>query len=386
MHFILKASTAVIVALAAFLWRLPQSELDFDGFVLPLAQTYGDKTTETPLEGKIIVITGATNGIGYSLTKALSKLGATVVGIGRNEKKLAALKQEIPSVMTFQADLGDLASVARMADTILQKLSHVDVLINNAGIHGGHTQNLITGAYSGLKADALDLVFVTNYLSHFLLTHKLMPLFNLSDQPKVVQMSSSYHWEVDGSDLVASLTSNEPPIAARPGGSLGLYIFRSQRSYANSKLAQIYHARILRQEYKNLRAVSVCPAWAGTQIAGQRGSIAHAIINKLGYAADGWGISSALYAILDSKQSPEDDFYTNTGFWDWFAPLFPLLPSWAYRTGLRDVVTNTMAGIGMIAQHFFSDINTTKSSPDSYNLEAARSLYDWSMEAIAEYR
>jgi hypothetical protein len=40
----------------------------------------------------------------------------------------------------------------------------------------------------------------------------------------------------------------------------------------------------------------------------------------------------------------------------------------------------------MIAQHFFSDINTTKSSPDSYNLEAARSLYDWSMEAIAEYR
>jgi len=142
-----------------------------------------------------------------------------------------------------------------------------------AGIHDGLDIKKMLGLSNEPSPQGFDRVFTVNYLSHFLLTEKMIPLLQKSADARVVQVSSSYHWGVDGSDLLPG-PHGESPIASRPGGSHGLVLFRSQRSYANSKLAQIYHARAFKRyhpDLTNIRLISICPAWVGTSIAGQPG-------------------------------------------------------------------------------------------------------------------
>ena len=155
-----------------------------------------------PLEGTTILITGASDGLGLSLTRALSKLGGTVLALGRSPAKLERLRQEIPTVQTLEVDLTNLEAVSRLADQILNSstIDRIDILINNAGMHAAFN---LFGTDSNVGEDpAYDRVFVVNYLSHFLLTEKLAPLLSASPRPVVVQTSSSFHWAVDGSDLV----------------------------------------------------------------------------------------------------------------------------------------------------------------------------------------
>jgi retinol dehydrogenase 12 len=262
MGFLWKGTAIVVVALVAILLARPHPELDWENHIIPMARQYTDNSEGIlPLTGVTVVISGATNGIGLSLTRALSKLGATVIGMGRSSQKLAALTEEIPTVLPIKADFSDLASVARAADEIVKSTEKIDILINNAGMNHGGTNTWST------SPQGYDTVFVVNYLSHYLLTEKLATTIANSTKPMVVQLSSSYHRGVDGWDLVP--TETQAPIASLPGGSPGFGIFRSQRSYANSKLAQILHARALKRRHPVLgkaRVVSVCPTWVQTNI------------------------------------------------------------------------------------------------------------------------
>jgi NADP-dependent 3-hydroxy acid dehydrogenase YdfG len=128
-----------LAALSAVFLSLPHPELNWDGDILPNAQRYMQQptTNETPLKGMVIAITGATSGIGLELTRTLNKLGATVLAIGRSPEKLNALFQQEQSIQTVVADLNDLASVANASHYILEHYDHLDVLVNNAGIHSG---------------------------------------------------------------------------------------------------------------------------------------------------------------------------------------------------------------------------------------------------------
>jgi NADP-dependent 3-hydroxy acid dehydrogenase YdfG len=128
-----------LVALFAIFISFPHPEFNWDGDILPNAQRYMQQptTNETPLTGMVIAITGATSGIGLELTLTLNKLGATVLAIGRSPEKLKALFQHEPSIQTVVADLNDLASVANASHYILEHYDHLDVLVNNAGIHSG---------------------------------------------------------------------------------------------------------------------------------------------------------------------------------------------------------------------------------------------------------
>jgi len=133
---------ALVVALSAVFFSLPHPEFDWKGDILPDAQRYMQQppTNETPLKGMVIAITGATSGIGLELTLTLNKLGATVLAIGRSPKKLNALfsqEETLTSIQTVVADLNDLASVANASHYILEHYDHLDVLINNAGMHTG---------------------------------------------------------------------------------------------------------------------------------------------------------------------------------------------------------------------------------------------------------
>jgi NAD(P)-dependent dehydrogenase (short-subunit alcohol dehydrogenase family) len=386
MGLLWKAS-AVIAALIGIILAVPYRELDWDAVIIPMAQNYAESSKDSakPLSDKIVLVTGATSGIGLALTRALSKMGAQVVALGRNPKKLASLKEEIPSVRTFKIDMGDLESVSKASDQLLQAFPTIDILINNAGMHDGGGN--IFG--SPPNPQGFDFVFTVNYLSHFLLTEKLATALANSTRPVVLQTSSSYHWAVDGSDLIPDESTGSPPVASQPGGSHGFYIFRSQRSYANSKLAQIYHARSLQERHPALitskaRIVSFCPGWVGTSIGGTN-TIESFLINNFGFPMEGWGIASPLLAMFEIDR-PDEDYYINTLAFKSIEFLFANLPAWAYRSGIRDVMANVLANFGLVVQRIMPVAGYPgKSSPESYSFANRNALYDWSQAAVAEW-
>jgi len=398
------AFSLLVALLAAFILTFPNPELDWDETHLPNAERYMQElelTSSTattnkdyPLRGLVIAITGSTSGIGLELTRKFSNLGATVLAIGRSSSKLERLFGETPNVEPVLADLNDLASVSTASHHILQRYNQLDVLVNNAGIHTG-----LSGMWTKNKTkQGYEPTFGVNYLSHFLLTEQLLPLMiRTSKKPKVVQISSSFHRAVDGSDLGVVVgvgggdtAQTSPPIASVPGGSHGFLLFKSQRQYANSKLAQIYHARSLQKRYDTagVTAVSICPAWVGTQIGSKEGTWMHTLFKMVVFPADGYGLSSILHAIFDDYDHSEnqDDFYVNTNI-----PGIELIetflkPSWMYSlVPIRDLSFSLFAGFLLVAERFFPFYGTVKSSHPSYNERHQNELYEWSRDAVSEW-
>ena len=119
---------------------------------------------------KTIIITGSTDGIGKLAAIDLAKEGHEIYLHGRNPQKLTAVVEEIKQLSNnervdgFVADFSDLDAVKEMAQQIKQKLSKIDVLVNNAGI--------FKSAQSENK-DGLDIRMVVNYLAPYLLTEAL---------------------------------------------------------------------------------------------------------------------------------------------------------------------------------------------------------------------
>jgi len=248
------AWTGVIVAIVvAAILNIPEPELDWDNFVLPMTNKYvglflSDEASDLstiPLKGINVVITGATSGIGRGMTEGLSKLGATIIAVGRSPDKLKALQQEVSTdIITVVADYTDLDTVAKAADEINNQVEHIDILFNNAGIHEG-----IYLWGNPTSKQGYDRIWSVNFLSHVLLTEKLAPTLQKSPKPVVAQMSSSFHWVGDWSDLIPT-TNGGPPPASVPGGTGG--IFRTQRGYGNTKLANIFHSRALKRRQPDL--------------------------------------------------------------------------------------------------------------------------------------
>lgn len=397
-------SSVLTVAAFAVLIGLPHRELDWEGWVLPMARNYAGVSArnndQQPLRGKVVVITGCTNGIGLSLTKAMSKLGATVVGIGRSSERLRRIQQDIPTLEPVVADLSNLTSVARAAKEIQQRWDAIDILINNAGIHDSMS-NLWGDKVS---AQGYDLVFAVNYLSHFLLTEMLSTTLHnhTTTYPILVQVTSTFHWAVDGSDLIVprrrisqdASMDNQPhfrPPAAQPGGSVGgFHLMRSTRSYSNSKLAQLYHARSLKRKHPlwssspGARIVSFCPSFVATNIAGQAGSLGYFFVQG-GFPSDGWGLASAFMAIFDATDLSHD-YYSNSKVYDSFLELvYRHPPRWMDALGIRDALMMNLAFMLQPFQKLGARAAAVRSSTESYNEEIADALYDWSLKAIQRY-
>jgi NAD(P)-dependent dehydrogenase (short-subunit alcohol dehydrogenase family) len=143
------------------------------------------------LQNQIVLVTGATSGIGKVTATDLAKSGAHVVLLARNAEKAAATQREIQAVAghnrvdVLLADLAVLDQVRRAAAEFNARYPRLDVLVNNAG--------LIFGAKRQLSADGYELGLATNHLGPFLLTSLLLGKLQASPAARVVNVSSMAH-------------------------------------------------------------------------------------------------------------------------------------------------------------------------------------------------
>ncbi len=145
--------------------------------------------TVPDLSGKRAIVTGGSDGIGLGLAGRLAAAGAEVIIPVRNAEKgaaaVATVSAATPSarISTRELDLSSLASVALLAETLLEEDRPIDILINNAGVMTPPTRQ-VTG-------DGLELQFETNYLGHFALTARLLPLLRAGHARVTTQLSVS---------------------------------------------------------------------------------------------------------------------------------------------------------------------------------------------------
>jgi len=140
--------------------------------------------------GRIALITGP-GGLGFETALGLAGAGARVILAGRNPEKgaaaVGAIKAQAPSAEVDFAplDLASLGSVESCAARLMETFPRLDILINNAGVMAPPKRQE--------TADGFELQFGINYLGHFALTARLLPLLRRGDRPRVVSLSSVAH-------------------------------------------------------------------------------------------------------------------------------------------------------------------------------------------------
>lgn len=135
------------------------------------------------ISGKVVVITGASDGIGAAAARELHRRGAEVVPVGRSPEKTRAIAAEL-GVEPLVADFASLAEVRRLAADLLARCPRIDVLANNAGGTWPKRQ---------LTVDGHELTFQANHLAMFLLTELLRERLVQSAPARVIVTSSSAH-------------------------------------------------------------------------------------------------------------------------------------------------------------------------------------------------
>ncbi len=140
------------------------------------------------MNGKTVLVTGATGGIGKVTARTLARLGARVVIVGRNPAKTAAVAREIGAASQIVADLSVMSEVRRAAAEFQAQERRLDVLVNNAGAVVARRQETPEG---------IEMTWALNHLNYFLLTHELTGLLKDTAQQtgesRVVSVSSSAH-------------------------------------------------------------------------------------------------------------------------------------------------------------------------------------------------
>jgi NAD(P)-dependent dehydrogenase (short-subunit alcohol dehydrogenase family) len=138
--------------------------------------------------GRSVVITGGNSGIGFEDSLALARAGADVVIAARNKERgdeaIVKIRQTVPDakIRFEQLDLDSLASIADFSARLGSKQKSLDILINNAGI--------LSIPKREVTEDGFETQFATNYLGHFALTARLLPLLRKGRNSRVVTISA----------------------------------------------------------------------------------------------------------------------------------------------------------------------------------------------------
>jgi NAD(P)-dependent dehydrogenase (short-subunit alcohol dehydrogenase family) len=191
------------------------------------------------MSGKIVLVTGSTDGVGRLVARRLADQGACVLIHGRDYHRGKQVVDQIHdaghgSAVFLPADLSSLAEVRRLADLVRQHCDRLNVLINNAGIGSGGS-----AGKRETSQDGYELRFAVNYLAGFLLTRLLLPLM-MVESARIVNVSSLAQQPIDFDDVMLT--------RGYTGG----------RAYAQSKLAQIMFTFDLARELDPMAITANC--------------------------------------------------------------------------------------------------------------------------------
>ena len=192
-----------------------------------------------------VIVTGGTKGIGRAICLLLAKNGADLAICARNSTDLEELKETLLTInesgdfITAVCDVSDKTSVLNFADIVVSSWSHVDVLINNAGL-------FVPGEAHSEDEGALELMIRTNLYSAYHLSRAIIPMMKSRRSGHIINMSS-----------IAGLQSY-------PNGG----------SYSISKFALTGLSKVLRQELKEfgIKVTAIYPgatwtdSWAGVDL------------------------------------------------------------------------------------------------------------------------
>ena len=171
---------------------------------------------------KVVLITGATSGIGRAAAEILAGKRARVIMAARNLQKAhyvaGEIRQALPDARldVRELELSSMDSILRFADEILADYSHLNVLINNAGI--------MACPYAKTE-DGVEIQMATNHLGHFALSGLMLPLLRIKRGSRIVNTSSIGHrmGKIDFTDFNWEKRKYSPT-----------------QAYADSKLANLY--------------------------------------------------------------------------------------------------------------------------------------------------
>ncbi len=205
---------------------------------------------------KVIVITGATSGIGLATAKELAGKGTYIIGTGRSAERCTGAEQEVlkgcphARIHYLRADLSSLTEVRRLAAAIRERLASddlgcIDVLVNNAGTVSSWYVSTI---------DGFELQFAVNHLAPFLLTYELLPLLLKSQEGTVIGVSSGSHYRTKMHWKDVLLRKH----------------YNCLLAYKQSKLANVLFATELNRRFgkdaNRIRAYAVDPGLVNTDI------------------------------------------------------------------------------------------------------------------------
>ena len=191
-----------------------------------------------PLDDRLVIVTGASSGLGLATTDALTWRGATTIMAVRNadkgERVRSALRQPSRAIV-MELDVANRESVADFSTQFRQRFERLDLLINNAGV-------MATPA--ALTSDGVELQWATNHLGHFALTGLLLDRLLATENSRIVAVASlaAENGQLDGYDPTT------------------LDGYRRVGAYANSKLANLMFAIDLDRRLRKAGASTIALA------------------------------------------------------------------------------------------------------------------------------
>ena len=191
-------------------------------------------TCSEDFKKKLVVITGATSGIGYYTARKYAARGANLLLINRNLQKSEALRHEIEKEFGVRcdyriADLSNLKDIFRVSDELAQLSTPIDVLIHNAGVY--LTKREVT-------PDGFEKVFVVHYLSSFIMNYILKDKLRAQEKARIIMVGSEGHrfaaWGLRLDDLNWEKRR-----------------YSGLKSYGSAKTAQLLSMIVFNEQFQN---------------------------------------------------------------------------------------------------------------------------------------
>jgi len=219
---------------------------------------------ENTLKNKIVLITGATSGIGKETTQGLASLGATIVFTTRDNLKGEKTKKKLitstynKNIHMLKCDLASFESIRDCCKEFKSKYDKLHVLINNAGVWDFKRRE---------SKDGIENIFATNYLAPFLMTNLLLDVFKKSNPSRIINVTSGMHYGTINFDDIEFKQK-----------------FSGAKAYRQSKLGLILFTRLLAKKLEGTGVTVNCvqPGMTKTELGRDAGGFSRFIFKLMG--------------------------------------------------------------------------------------------------------